>query len=178
MLTGATQSNQQFGPQDTTAVKFADPLAVKCLRCAAESRHHSKDLLALTATCPACGSPLDEIGIRMGTKLDEASAFGVWAEVLMGVEDCLGINYPGIPDGDALGSKPLPELTLRDLVRLVAGYAPPGADTDETASRVVLECAGQVAGRKVSASDMDRPLLEALQLPHWADKHGRNRRCT
>jgi hypothetical protein len=159
-------------------VKFAEPVAVKCPRCAAESRHNSKDLLALTAICPACSLPLDEIGMQMGATVDEASAFVIWAEVLMGVEDRLGIATPGIPDGDALAAKPIPELTLRDLARLVGGYVPPEADPAEMASRLVLESAGQVAGREVSPADMDRPLLQALHIPHWADKHGRTRRCT
>src|SRR5205823_11255850 len=108
-------------------------------RCTAESRHNVMDLLALTAVCPACGSSLDEIGMRIGAKWDETSAFGFWAEILMTVEDRLGIAYPGISDGETLASKPFPELTLRDLARLVGGYLSPGVDAEEAANRLVLE---------------------------------------
>jgi len=146
---------------------FADPLAVKCPRCAAESRHNSADLLALRSVCPACGSPLDEVGRRMGVGLDETSAFAIWAEVLLGVEDRLGIPSPGIPDGDVFGTKALVELTLLDLVRAIAGHVPPGAE----ASGLVLESAEQVAGRPVSAIDMGRPILHALGIPHWSARH-------
>ena len=154
-------------------MKYADPLSVRCPRCAAESRHNSKDLLALTVVCPACGSSLDEVGRRMGAGRDEMSAFGLWAEILLGAEDRLGITNPGIPDGEVFGTKPHRELTLRDLVRTVVGHVPPGADAEETATRLVLESAEEVAGRPVSKADMDRPLLEALGLPRWADRHGR-----
>jgi hypothetical protein len=146
---------------------FADPLAVKCRRCDAESWHNSADLLALRSVCPACGSPLDEVGKRMGVGLDETSAFGIWAEVLLGVEDRLGIPSPGIPDGDVFGTKPHVELTLLDLVRAVAGHVPPEAD----ASGLVLASAEQVAGRPVLAADMGLPILHALRIPHWAARH-------
>lgn len=146
---------------------FADPLAVSCPRCDAESRHNSADLLALRSACPACGSPLDEVGRRTGAGLDEASAFGVWAEVLLGVEERLGIPSPGIPDGPVFGTKPHVELTLLDLVGAVAGHAPSEAE----ARRLVLESAGQVAGRPVSAADIGLPILQALHVPHWAQKH-------
>ena len=46
-----------------------------------------------------------------GAAADEASAFAAWAEVLLVVEELLGIATPGIPDGDVLAAKPIPELT-------------------------------------------------------------------
>jgi hypothetical protein len=159
-------------------MRFADPLTVKCPRCAVESRHNPSDLLALTAICPACGSSLNEVGMRMGASLDEWSAFAIWAEVLLGVEDSLGIATPGISDGEVLGSKPSSELTLRDLARLVSGHVGSGPNSDEMASRLVLEIAEQVAGRQVPPSNMDRRLLQALHVPHWADKHVRTRHCS
>jgi hypothetical protein len=126
-------------------------------------------LLALAATCPACGLPLDEVGKRMGATLDEASAFGVAAQVLMRVEDRLGLTTPSITDDEVLSSKGNLAPTLRDLARLVSGYVPSGAGAAENASRLVLEAAAEVAGRPVAASDMDRPLLQALHIRHRAD---------
>jgi hypothetical protein len=148
-------------------VMFADPLAVKCPRCAAESRHNSKDLLALAAVCPTCGSPLQGVGRRMGESVDEWGAFVMWAEVFQGVEERLGIPSPGIPDGDVFGTKPPIEMTLLDLVRAVAGHVPPGVE----AFRLVLESAGEVAGHPVSPADMGLPILQALRVPHWAARH-------
>jgi hypothetical protein len=153
-------------------MKFAYPLAVKCSRCAAESQHNSKDLLALQAVCPTCNFKLDDIGKRMGAQIDEMSAFATWVQVLMGVEDRLGIQSPGIPDEEALSKKALPELTLRDLARLVRGCVPPGPDSEDRAERLVLEAAEKVAAKQVAMSEMDRPLLRALRLPRWAEKHG------
>jgi hypothetical protein len=166
-------------PQEgACVVKFIEPLAVTCPHCGAKSRHNSKDLLGLTAACPACRSPLDEVGVRMGAAVDAAWVPWHWAAVLIEVEDRLGISAPGIPDGDALGSEPECGWTLRGLVRLVADHAPPGAETDEEAERVVLESASEYAGRPVSASDLDRPLLEALDVPCYAARQRRANRYT
>ena len=148
-------------------VMFANPLSVKCPHCDAESRHNSADLLALRSVCPTCGSPFNEVGKQMGVVLDETSAFAIWAEVLLGVEDRLGILSPGIADGDVFGTKPHIELTLLDLVRAVAGNVPPGVE----ASGLVLESAVQVAGRPVSVAEMGLPILHALRVPHWATTH-------
>jgi hypothetical protein len=152
------------------------PLAVKCPRCAVESVHNSKDLLALRAFCTNCNFKLDDIGERLGAQSDENLAFVTWAKVSMGVEDSLGIKSPGIPDGDALARRPLSALTLRDLVRLVQEYVPAGPDSAATAQRLVLEAAEGVAAQRVAESELDRPLLQALRLPHWAEKHGRTNR--
>jgi hypothetical protein len=147
-------------------MKFADPLALTCPRCAAVSRHNSKDLLALTATCPACGSSLNEVGVRLGRNLDEVRAFAAWAEVLLCVEDRLGVS---IADAEALDKAQRgADLTLRDLARLVSGYVPPGADSAWRALEVVLEAAATVARGVVAEADAERPLLEALRIPAWA----------
>jgi len=103
----------------------------------------------------------------MGASVDEMSALAMWAEVLLGVEDRLGIPSPGIRDSEVFGTKPHVELTLLDLVRIVAGHVPSGTE----ASRLVLESAGQVVGRPVSAADLDLPILQALRVPHLAARH-------
>lgn len=154
-------------------MKLAAPSNVKCPACAVESQHRAQDLLALTALCPACGSSFDEIGRSMGASLDEWHAFVMWAEVLSGVEHRLGLPKPGIQDDEVLQSKRAAELNLRDVVRTVIGHLPDGVDAIETASRLVLESAEQVAECPLSPADMDLPLLQALRVAHWAQKHGR-----
>jgi hypothetical protein len=124
-------------------------------------------VLTRTAVCWACGRQLVEEGRAWGRHFDETNAFGLWAEVLMEVEDRLSIPYPGIPDGEVFGTKPHAELTLRDLVRTVESHLPLEAET----MRWVLESAAQVAGKPVSAEDMDLPILQALGWPHWTAKH-------
>ena len=141
-------------------------LAVECGGCGTESRHSAYVVLTRTASCPGCGIQLVEEGRALARHFDEANSFAMWAEVLMAVEDRLGIATPGIPDGEMLGTKPLAELTLRDLVRTVEAHVPAGSE----ATGLVLESAAQVAERAVSASDLDCPLLQALGIPHWADK--------
>jgi hypothetical protein len=157
---------------------FLDPHSVNCPRCVAKSQHTLKDLFAFVAVCPACGASLEEIGRRMSAQMDETCAFVTWAEVLMGVEDRLGITTPGIPDGEVFGTKPYVELTLRDLARSVAEHLQPSTDANQTAHRLVLESAENVAGRPVMASDFDRPLLRALGIPLWAEGRGRTSPCT
>lgn len=89
----------------------------------------------------------------------------------MGVEDRLGIQSPGFPDDEPLKEKRLSDLTLRDLVRLVEGYVPAGADLGSTAERLVLEAAEKVAAHQVTVSEIDLPLLQAMWFSRWAEKH-------
>lgn len=145
-------------------MKFADPLAVKCPRCASESHHNSKELLARMAVCPRCGSPFDEVGKQIGAMVDEASAVFKWAEVLMGVEERLGIPSPGIADGEVFGTEPCVDLTLLDLVRVVAGHTTTMAE----ATGLVLESVGQVAGRPISAAEMGLPILQVFRVSQCA----------
>jgi hypothetical protein len=162
--------------EDTSDVKFADPLVVQCPRCAAESRHNSKDLLALTATCPTCGSSLKEIGIQMGVTVDDSAGFWTWAELVMVVEDRLGVM---ISDEDALGGRErFAALTLRELAGVILGYLSPEARSDERAVQVALEAASTLAKARIEPGDLDLPILEAMRFPHWAEKQGRTRRCT
>jgi hypothetical protein len=142
-------------------------LAVRCGGCSTESRHAAHALLTLTAVCRACGRQLVEEGRAWGRHFDDSNAFALWAEVVMGLEDRLSIPSPSIPDGNVFGTKPHVELTLFDLVRTVAGYVPAGVEAD----RLVLESAGQIAGRPVSVADMGLPILEALQVSQWAQRH-------
>jgi hypothetical protein len=152
-------------------MEFANPTLVKCPRCNAEAPHQVSNLLALGAICPTCRLKLDHVGKRMRAQIDEASTFVACIDILMAVEDSLGTQSPPIPD-ESWDEKPVSELTLRDLVRAVHENVPLGRDSETAATRLVLKAAEKVAAHHVSASELDRPLSQALRLRTWAEKHG------
>lgn len=140
-------------------------LVVTCRECGTESRHIAYAVLTRTACCWVCGRQLIEECQAWGKHFDEANAFGIWAEVVLAIEDRLGIAYPGIPDGKVFGTKPHVQLTLQDMVATIMDHAIPDR---EAAVRMVLAAATEVAQRPVLETDLDRPILDALGEKQWS----------
>lgn len=82
----------------------------------------------------------------------------------MGVEDLLGIPYPGIPDGESFGNKPVQDHTLREIVQTVEAHI----HNETEALTKVLESATNLANRPVLAEHLDLPILQAMGVEEWS----------
>lgn len=147
---------------------YLDPLPLNCPHCAAHVELRTDDLLDLTARCPACGKSLDSIGRRMGRSGDDWTTFVTWIEVLMEVEELLGIAKPGIPDPPNVNVWANYDITLRDMVAFVVPHVPPGTPP----LRTVLQGAQRLAenNHTITEADLALPLLRALGVRHWASR--------
>jgi len=147
-------------------VSTGQQIPLKCAQCGTESKYALEALVMQTARCLSCGRSFVKEGRGWARHIDEANAFYYWAEVLIGTEDLLGIPYPGIPDGDVLGNKPLPDHTLREIVQTVEAHI----RNETVAISKVLESATKLANRPILAEHLDLPILQAFGVEEWSRK--------
>ena len=131
-------------------MRFEDPQQLACPSCGQGMTVRVADLLRLTATCPACGHSLREVGVRMRQRVDEIASFSGLVETLFIFEGKFGFETD---DADLEDLR-----TPRDVIAYVARRAAPReVDPDE-----VLRALAQRLKRPLDRSHLDTRLMDLV----------------
>jgi len=93
-------------------MRFIDPMPYNCPACGVDAVLPVRELLSLSAHCPACGAALDEIGLGMRRLVDDNISFFHGVDIIMYLENHLGIQ---IPDQHVITGEDWSKVTLNDL---------------------------------------------------------------
>jgi hypothetical protein len=147
-------------------MRFIDPHPIDCPTCGAHSEQPVKELLALRACCPRCGHTFEAEGRRMRKVSEEWGTFCTFAEIVMCVEDALGV---AIPDGDLC--QRLHSLTLRDIARHIQTYLPLTIDVEQIAIQMVFDATRKMVEEHIATCarlqlkvDRELPVLDTTSL--------------
>jgi hypothetical protein len=153
-------------------MKFVDPLPIDCPACETRSEQRIGEFFALRACCPHCGHSFEAVGRWIRETADENHKFWTWAEIVVSIEDKLGITT-----NDTEICERLRTVTLRDIVRFIQQYLPQTTDVDQVAIQNVLEAARELVARSnaarahelsvIDTSSLDEPLLDSLYPNRW-----------
>ncbi len=124
-----------------------------------------RKLMALTACCPNCAASFRDLGLSMRHTADESATFFDAIQILMCVEERLGIE---ISDETVEAIRPWSDLTLHDLATAVQR-----ADTSQTffqTEQVVLSAVKAEFPSAPELLDFSLPLLDAIS-PHRYEQH-------
>ena len=143
-------------------MRFKDPLDITCPSCQTISLQSPRELLEDLTRCPNCNASLKDIGVQMRITCDDFSAYLFWIELAMEIEVGTGIV---ISDDDLFGIRHnCAELTIRDMIGLVAEQMPTKGASSDGVLQVVLDATSALVHQSVELKDIDRPVLQ-LRMP-------------
>lgn len=141
-------------------MKYQDPLEIVCPQCSLTSLQPVSDLFGLRASCPHCGTRLDQIGRGMRATSDEVSDSHTVVSIVFDIEESLGSGP--ISDSEL-------ELvhTLRDLAQVVQNLLPQGIDRPANAIELVRRAAAKLPNCSSTEIDLDARPIDAIDPTRW-----------
>jgi hypothetical protein len=140
-------------------MRFQDPSECTCKSCGVKSAIPVRELLRLTASCPKCQASFGEVGLSMRALSDDAATFFDAVQIIMQVEDDLGIE---IPDSTVEEIKPWEQLTIRDLIVVTDRCVPEPRAVKSTAEGAVASAIRTLFPSSPDPLSYDTPLQDAL----------------
>jgi hypothetical protein len=149
-------------------MKYKDPCTIGCPICRESASQRVIDLLALNATCPACGAGLAEAGLHMRQKLDEWGTYVAALELMWALEEHHGLHFEAEDDTFK---------TLRGLVSVVEARLSSKGAAALRAADLVRFAVRSVRRRPKflpveipddnDALDFDAPLIDVFDPDRW-----------
>lgn len=113
----------------------------------------------LSASCPKCGAPFDEMGHQMRAGYDNWGEFCTGAAIAMQLEEALDAT---ISDAELKGAQ-----TLRDIACVVRARMPASDDSEAQVIELVRAAARKVRWCSAIDVDLDVPMMDAVHPDRW-----------
>lgn len=140
-------------------MKFIDPMLVTCIHCSMASEQRVEDLLGFLASCPSCGSNLNDVGQNMCVTCDESNDYFIRVFIALDLEKKLGTE---ITDAELKDAR-----TLRNIANAIECHMPPSTDRKERSIALILEAAKAVPWCSALDIELDIDLVDAINPGRW-----------